>query len=88
MQETMDSISVKTEDCANMFQDYEVKDMYGFNNGKNFIDVICGCTSYRYGDTVGKLRVYASGVLEIKCECNPTCHEGLLFCSLLNILSL
>ncbi|KAF3325618.1 protein ULTRAPETALA 1 isoform X2 [Carex littledalei] len=77
MQETIDSNSVKIEDCANMFQDFEVKDMYGFNNGENFIDVICGCTSYRYGDTVGTLRVYASGVLEIRCECNPTCHEVL-----------
>lgn len=77
MEEAMDSVSVKIEECANMFQDFEVKDMYGFNRGEDFIDVICGCTSYRYGDTVGKLRVYASGALEIECECNPTCHEGI-----------
>ncbi|KAJ4816075.1 Protein ULTRAPETALA 1 [Rhynchospora pubera] len=73
----MDSVSVKFEDCANMFQESEVRDMYGFNNGDNFIEVICGCTSYRFGDTVGNLRVYSSGALEIKCECNPACNEVL-----------
>jgi hypothetical protein len=62
-----------------MFQDFEVKDMYGFNNGEDFINVICRCTSYRLSDTVGKLQVYASGALEIKCECNPTCSEGIYF---------
>jgi hypothetical protein len=83
MQEAMgESPSVKMEDCVNMFQDFEVKDMYGFNKGEDFIDVICGCTSYRFGDTVGKLRVYASGALEIKCECNPTCNEGISHLSL------
>lgn len=42
------------------------------------MEVTCGCTSRRYGDAVGRLRVYATGDLEISCDCIPGCQEGKL----------
>lgn len=52
--------------------------MSGVMRGQDFIEVTCGCTSRRYGDAVGKLRVFASGELEIICDCVPGCQEGKL----------
>ncbi|KAH6762501.1 hypothetical protein C2S52_019934 [Perilla frutescens var. hirtella] len=38
-----------------------------------FIEIDCGCTNPRYGDTSGKLRVYPDGKLEIDCTCRTGC---------------
>lgn len=60
-----------------MFSDEEVKEMSGFKHGgDDYVEVTCGCTSHRYGDAVGTLRVFINGDLEISCECTPGCDEG------------
>jgi hypothetical protein len=64
--------------CASaaLFSEEELREMSGVRRGENFVEITCGCTSHRYGDAVGRLRVYASGELEINCECTPGCREG------------
>ncbi|WOL12972.1 hypothetical protein Cni_G21741 [Canna indica] len=61
-----------------LFADEELSEMSGWKKGADFIEVMCGCTSHRYGDAVGRLRVFASGELEISCECTPGCQEDKL----------
>ncbi|GAB2285337.1 Protein ULTRAPETALA 1 [Dionaea muscipula] len=61
-----------------VFREEEVREMSGLKSGKNYIEVTCGCTSRRYGDAVGRLRVFIDGDLEISCECTPGCQEGKL----------
>ncbi|XVE50380.1 hypothetical protein DITRI_Ditri01bG0158000 [Diplodiscus trichospermus] len=58
-----------------MFNEQELKEVEGFKRGSNFIEVKCGCTSKKFGDTIGKLRVYTNGKFMISCDCTPTCHE-------------
>ncbi|KAG0497119.1 hypothetical protein HPP92_001584 [Vanilla planifolia] len=58
-----------------LFTDEELSQISGLEKGANFVEVMCGCTSHRYGDAVGRLRVFASGNLEIDCDCTPGCHE-------------
>lgn len=62
-----------------MFTDEEVREISGLKrmDGGDCLEVTCGCTSRRYGDAVGRLRVYSNGDLEILCECVPGCLEGL-----------
>ncbi|KAH7297921.1 hypothetical protein KP509_25G018900 [Ceratopteris richardii] len=43
-----------------------------------YIDLKCGCTSQKYGDTIGILRLYHSGKLEIQCQCSIACIKGKL----------
>lgn len=64
-----------------MFSDEELKDIYDLKIiSGDYIEVICGCTSRKYGDAVGTLRVYLDGKLEIKCDCIPgRCDEGYTF---------
>ncbi|PKA47905.1 Protein ultrapetala 1 [Apostasia shenzhenica] len=62
-------------DAGLLFTDEELSEISGMRRGVNFVEVMCGCTSHRYGDAVGKLRVFASGDLEIDCECTPGCQE-------------
>lgn len=38
----------------------------------------CGCTSSKYGDTVGHVKVYKSGDFVLFCECKPGCSEGMV----------
>lgn len=64
---------------AAMFSDEEVGDISGVKIGDDYVEVTCGCTSHRYGDAVGRLRVFSTGELEITCECTPGCQEGLYF---------
>lgn len=64
------------KDVAFLFADEELSGMTGLKRGADFVEVMCGCTSHRYGDAVGRLRVFASGDLEINCECTPGCDEG------------
>ncbi|GAA0142689.1 hypothetical protein Leryth_005962 [Lithospermum erythrorhizon] len=63
---------------ALLFTDGELKDISGLQKGDDFVEVMCGCTSHRYGDAVGRLRVFANGFLDIYCECTPGCQEGKL----------
>lgn len=60
-----------------MFSDEELREMSGVKKSGDHIEVTCGCTSHRYGDAVGRLRVFVNGDLEITCECTPGCQEGL-----------
>jgi hypothetical protein len=70
---------------AALFSEEELRDVSGVRRCEDFVEVTCGCTSHRYGDAVGRLRVYASGDLEVSCECTPGCREGP--CSPLCIIS-
>ncbi|KAF3973970.1 hypothetical protein ACB098_04G032300 [Castanea mollissima] len=58
-----------------MFSEEELSEMSGVRRCLNYIEVTCGCTSHRYGDAVGRLRVFQNGDLEITCECTPGCQE-------------
>lgn len=59
-----------------LFSSEELSEMSGVKFGGDFVEVTCGCTSHRYGDSVGRLRIFVNGELEITCECTPGCHEG------------
>ncbi|KAE8723513.1 LSD1-like2 [Hibiscus syriacus] len=59
-----------------MFTEEELKDMEGLKRESDFIEVKCGCTSKKYGDTIGKLRVFTNGQFLISCQCTPVCDEG------------
>nr|XP_027061752.1 protein ULTRAPETALA 1-like [Coffea arabica]XP_027061753.1 protein ULTRAPETALA 1-like [Coffea arabica] len=71
-----------------LFSEEEVRDISGLkrgcggsrggSDGDDYVEVTCGCTSHRYGDAVGRLRVFSSGFLEITCECTPGCQEDKL----------
>lgn len=61
---------------SGLFSDEELSEMSGVKRGVDHIEVTCGCTSHRYGDAVGRLRVFMNGELEITCECTPGCQEG------------
>lgn len=63
-----------------LFKEEELRDMSGLKKGDDFIEVLCGCTSRRFGDAVGKLKVFASGELVISCQCVPGCTEGPSVC--------
>ncbi|XP_068644463.1 protein ULTRAPETALA 1-like [Aristolochia californica] len=66
------------KNAASLFGDEDLNEMSGLKTGGDHIEVTCGCTSQRYGDAVGRLRVFASGDLEISCECTPGCKEDKL----------
>lgn len=61
-----------------MFEQEELQEMSGVNVGGGYVEVMCGCTSHRYGDAVARLRVFPNGDLEITCECTPGCDEDKL----------
>ncbi|GMG98612.1 hypothetical protein Nepgr_000452 [Nepenthes gracilis] len=61
-----------------VFSEEEVREISGLKRGEDYIEVICGCTSHRYGDAVGRLRVFLNGDLQISCECTPGCQEDKL----------
>ncbi|KAM1057413.1 hypothetical protein ACFX2A_031357 [Malus domestica] len=62
-----------------MFTDEDIKpveNLYGLERGPNYIEVVCGCTSKKYGDSVGKLRISSTGQFSITCQClSPSCNE-------------
>ncbi|KAL9454200.1 hypothetical protein AB3S75_006747 [Citrus x aurantiifolia] len=66
---------VEKESVLMMFSDEELREISGVKRGGDYIEVTCGCTSHRYGDAVGRLRVFSNGDLEITCECTPGCNE-------------
>ena len=61
---------------AALFSEEELQEVSGVRLGEDFVEVMCGCTSRRYGDAVGRLLIYPSGDLEISCDCTPGCGEG------------
>ncbi|XP_020590786.1 protein ULTRAPETALA 2-like [Phalaenopsis equestris] len=68
-------------DSANgkvLFTEEELNEIAGVKKGEDFVEVICGCTSPRYGDAIGRLKIFASGKLEVACECTPGCREDKL----------
>lgn len=66
------------EGGVSVFSDEELIEMSGVTRGEDYVEVTCGCTSHRYGDAVGRLRVFINGDLEITCECTPGCQEDKL----------
>ncbi|KAL5147927.1 Protein ULTRAPETALA 1 [Glycine soja] len=60
-----------------LFSEEELREVSGVKRVGDCVEVTCGCTSHRYGDAVGRLRVFVNGYLEITCECTPGCQEGL-----------
>ncbi|KAK2651027.1 hypothetical protein Ddye_018516 [Dipteronia dyeriana] len=69
---------VERESGLMVFSDEELREMSGVKKDGEYIEVTCGCTSHRYGDAVGRLRVFSNGDLEITCECTPGCNEDKL----------
>ncbi|KAL3850769.1 hypothetical protein ACJIZ3_012651 [Penstemon smallii] len=59
---------------SNMFTNEELSSFYGvLNNNQDLIEIDCGCTIAKYGDTPGKLRIFANGKIEIDCNCIENC---------------
>ncbi|CAH8318041.1 unnamed protein product [Eruca vesicaria subsp. sativa] len=75
------SSSVEEEEIqcgSRLFEEEELQEMSGVIVGGGYVEVMCGCTSHRYGDAVARLRVFPNGDLEISCECTPGCDEDKL----------
>lgn len=62
-----------------LFTEEELREISGVKRCDDYVEVMCGCTSHRYGDAVARLRIFSSGELEITCECTPGCTEGSYF---------
>ncbi|XP_022717035.1 protein ULTRAPETALA 1-like [Durio zibethinus] len=58
-----------------MFTEEELTGVDGFKRGSRFIEVKCGGTSKKYGDTIGKLKVSSNGQFLISCKRTSTCDE-------------
>ncbi|XP_011090050.1 protein ULTRAPETALA 1-like [Sesamum indicum] len=57
-----------------MFTVEELASFHGvIQNTQEFLEIDCGCTNPRYGDTPGKFRAYVDGRLEIDCKCTEDC---------------
>ncbi|KAH0942135.1 hypothetical protein HID58_001772, partial [Brassica napus] len=63
---------------STLFEQEELQEMSGVNVCGGYVEVMCGCTSHRYGDAVARLRVFPNGDLEITCECTPGCDQDKL----------
>ncbi|XP_057779698.1 protein ULTRAPETALA 1-like [Salvia miltiorrhiza] len=62
---------------ATMFTEEELANFLGvLQVTSEFIEIDCGCTNPRYGDTPGKLRVFIDGKLEIDCTCRTDCDKA------------
>ncbi|PHT76590.1 Protein ULTRAPETALA 1 [Capsicum annuum] len=61
-----------------LFTEEELREISGVKKEDDYVEVMCGCTSHRYGDAVARLRVFSSGELEITCDCTPGCTEDKL----------
>ena len=68
---------LERESGSTIFSEEELREVSGVKRVGDYVEVTCGCTSHRYGDAVGRLRVFVNGYLEITCECTPGCQEGL-----------
>ncbi|KAI3457516.1 hypothetical protein Pfo_014179 [Paulownia fortunei] len=59
-----------------MFTEEELASFHGvLQNTQEFIEINCGCTNPKDGDTPGKLRVHFDGKLEIDCNCMNDCSR-------------
>lgn len=58
-----------------LFVEMELQDMDGYKRGPDYVEVNCGCTSRKYGDAIGTLRVHANGQFLIACDCSSGCRE-------------
>lgn len=64
---------------TNMFSHEELSNFLGvLKVTPEFIEIDCGCTNPRYGDTPGILRLFPDGKIEIDCNCRPDCDRGTL----------
>ncbi|KAL0803146.1 hypothetical protein Bca101_058322 [Brassica carinata] len=61
-----------------LFSEEELQELSGVIVRDDYVEVICGCTSHRYGDAIARLRVFSDGDLQITCQCTPACHEDKL----------
>ncbi|KAI6690416.1 hypothetical protein NL676_027244 [Syzygium grande] len=55
-------------DPEEMFSEPEIEQMKGHKLESDYVEVECGCTHKRLGDTSGYLRVYKNGLFQINCE--------------------
>ncbi|XP_027342316.1 protein ULTRAPETALA 1-like isoform X2 [Abrus precatorius] len=69
---------LEREGAFAMFSDDELREFSGVKRVGDYVEVTCGCTSRRFGDAVGRLRVFVNGCLEITCDCTPGCEEDKL----------
>ncbi|KAK1582422.1 hypothetical protein Q3G72_014798 [Acer saccharum] len=58
-----------------MFNEEEINSMQVLKRGRYYIEVRCGCTSQKYGDYIGKLKITTKGRFVIDCECFDGCPE-------------
>lgn len=65
--------------ASTMFNEEQINKMKGLRREPDFIEVQCGCTSRKYGDTIGKLKIFANGQFLIDCVCTTGCKEGKQF---------
>ncbi|CAN8270996.1 unnamed protein product [Cochlearia groenlandica] len=61
-----------------LFSEEELQDISGLIVADDYVEVMCGCTSQRYGDAIARLKVFSDGVLQINCQCTPACLEDKL----------
>ena len=71
-------MSKEREMAVALFKDEDLKNIAGVVIGEDYVQVTCGCTSRKYGDAIGKLRIFDSGDLEIRCLCLRDCQRGQL----------
>ncbi|GLJ46101.1 hypothetical protein SUGI_0970980 [Cryptomeria japonica] len=57
-------------------KDEDLDKVSEFKKGNGFIEMRCGCTCIKYGDAVGRLRIYQEGDFKVLCECAPGCDAG------------
>ncbi|XP_016461420.1 protein ULTRAPETALA 2-like [Nicotiana tabacum] len=61
---------------ADMFTEKELENFMGvLKRGSDYVEIECGCTVTKFGDTNGKLRIFPDGRLEIDCQCYSGCPE-------------
>ncbi|XP_010064912.1 protein ULTRAPETALA 2 [Eucalyptus grandis] len=58
-----------------MFDEPEIAQMKGHKIERDYVEVECGCTHGRLGDSCGFLRVYENGLFQINCNCNSGCQK-------------
>ncbi|MCD7460094.1 hypothetical protein HAX54_042827 [Datura stramonium] len=59
-----------------MFTDKELDGFPGvLSKESDYVEIECGVTSSKYGDTSGSLKIFQNGKLEIVCHCYHGCKE-------------
>ncbi|KAJ0578645.1 putative developmental regulator, ULTRAPETALA [Helianthus annuus] len=44
----------------------------------HYIEIVCGCTNNRLGDSVGILKIRDDGTISATCHCNQNCNGGMI----------